>query len=79
VAAPKERAKEMNPNPAPSVRTSRDTARGVESLFWIAAGAAWAIVAFKAWSQSKKIESRRRTFATAERLLEQVFPNGFRP
>ena len=69
----------MNPNPASSVRTSRDNARGVESLFWLAAGAAWAIVAFKAWSQSKKVEARRRTFATSDRLLQQVFPNEFRP
>ena len=68
----------MNQN-ASSVRTPRENARGVESLFWLAAGAAWAFVAFKAWNQSKKLEARRRTFATADRLLGQVFPNGFRP
>jgi hypothetical protein len=67
----------MYANPTPSVRRSRDeTARGVESLLWLAAGAAWAFVALKAWNQSKKVESRRRTFAVSDRLLEQAFPNG---
>jgi len=69
----------MNPDPASSVRMPRDNARGVESLLWLAAGAAWAIVALKAWSQSKKVEARRRTFSTSERLLQEVFPNGIRP
>jgi len=69
----------MNSSPASSVRRSRDdNARGVESLLWLAAGAAWAIVALKAWSQSKKVERRRRTFAISNRLLKQVFPNGIR-
>lgn len=69
----------MNSVPASSVRRSReDSARGVESLLWLAAGAAWAIVALKAWSQSKKVEARRRTFAISDRLLKQVFPNGIR-
>jgi hypothetical protein len=63
--------------PASSVRRTRDdSTRGVESLLWLAAGAAWALVALKAWSQSKKVESRRRTFAVSDRLLEQAFPNG---
>jgi hypothetical protein len=65
----------MNPNPGSSVRRPHETARGVESLLWLAAGAAWAIVALKAWSQSKKVEARRRTFAISDRLLKQVFPN----
>jgi hypothetical protein len=69
----------MNPDIASSVRTPRDNARGVESLLWLAAGAAWAIVALKAWSQSKKVVARRRTITTSERLLEQVFPDGIRP
>ena len=69
----------MNPETASSVRTPRDNARGVESLLWLAAGAAWAIVALKAWSQSQKTKSRQRTFSTSERLLKQVFPNGIRP
>jgi len=69
----------MNPASASSVRTPRDSARGVESLLWLAAGAAWAIVALKAWSQSKRVEARRRTITTSERLLEQVFPDGIRP
>jgi hypothetical protein len=71
----------MNPSPASSARLSKasDNARGVESLLWLAAGAAWAIVALKAWSQSKKVESRRRTFAVSDRLLKQVFPNGILP
>jgi hypothetical protein len=68
----------MNPESASSVRTPRDNARGVESLLWLAAGAAWTIVALKAWSQSKKVKARRRTFSTSERLLHQVFPNGIR-
>ena len=69
----------MNPDPASSVRTPRDNARGVESLLWLAAGAAWAIVALRAWSESKRVEARRRTLNTSERLLKQVFPNGIRP
>jgi hypothetical protein len=69
----------MNPGLASSVRRNReDSMRGVESLLWLAAGAAWAIVAIKAWSKSKKTEARRRTFAVSERLLRQAFPNGIR-
>jgi hypothetical protein len=45
---------------------------------WLAAGAAWAIVALKAWSQTKKVEARRRTFVVSDRLLKQVFPDGIR-
>jgi hypothetical protein len=44
----------------------------------LAAGAAWAIVALKAWTQSKKVEARRRTFLVSDRLLNQVFPDGIR-
>ena len=65
----------MNPESASSVRMPRDNTHGVESLLWLAAGAAWAIVALKAWSQSQKVKARRRTFSTSERLLQQVFPN----
>ena len=69
----------MNSSPAPNLRRARDeSARGVESLLWLAAGAAWAIVALKAWSQSKKVEARRRTFSVSDRLLKQVFPHGIR-
>jgi hypothetical protein len=68
----------MNPNRASSVRTSRDNARGVESLLWLAAGAAWAIVALKAWSQTRKVEARKRTLSVSDRLLKQVFPHGIR-
>jgi hypothetical protein len=63
-------------NSSPVRRAREDSARGVESLLWLAAGAAWALVALKAWSQSKKVEKRRRTFAVSDRLLRQVFPNG---
>ena len=69
----------MNSIPAPSYRRSRDeSTRGIESLLWLAAGAAWAIVAIKAWSQSKKVEARRKTWTVSDRLLQQVFPNGIR-
>jgi hypothetical protein len=51
----------------------------VESLLWLAAGAAWAIVAFRAWNQTRKHDARRRTFAISNRLLHQVFPHGIRP
>jgi hypothetical protein len=69
----------MNASPTPSVRRARDeSARGVESLLWLAAGAAWAIVALKAWSRSKKVERRRKTFAISDRLLKQVFPHGIK-
>jgi hypothetical protein len=70
--------------PASEVQSSfvsrpRHAAREVESLLWLAAGAAWAIVALRAWSHTRKHEARRRTFAVSERLLHQVFPNGIRP
>jgi hypothetical protein len=69
----------MHGSPAQSVRRSRDdSARGIDSLLWLAAGAAWAIVALRAWSQTKKVEARRRTFVVSDRLLKQVFPNGIR-
>ena len=77
--AAEEQPQSMNSIPASSVRRSRDdSARGVESLLWLAAGAAWAIVAIKAWSQSKKVEARRKTFTVSDRLLRQVFPDGIR-
>jgi hypothetical protein len=50
----------------------------VESLLWLAAGAAWGIVALKAWSQTRKVDARKRTFAISDRLLKQVFPHGIR-
>ena len=70
----------MYPDFDPTARTprSRDASREMESLLWLAAGAAWAIVALKAWSQTKKVDARRRTFAVSDRLLRQVFPNGIR-
>ena len=79
VAPPRSHTTQMNPNPASPVRTSRDNARGVESLLWLAAGAAWAIVALKAWSQTKKTEARKRTISVSDRLHKQVFPHGIRP
>jgi hypothetical protein len=54
----------------------RDTGREVESLLWLAAGAAWAVVALKAWSQTKRVDARRRTFSISDKLLKQVFPDG---
>ncbi len=68
----------MNAQPS-SVRRSRATANGVESLLWLAAGAAWAFVALRAWNHSRKTEARKRTFSISQRLLKQVFPNGIRP
>ncbi|MBV9324068.1 MAG: hypothetical protein JO352_09815 [Chloroflexi bacterium] len=69
----------MYGTPAVSVRRSReDSARGIDSLLWLAAGAAWAIVALRAWSQTRKVEARRRTFVVSDRLLTQVFPHGIR-
>jgi hypothetical protein len=69
----------MNSIPAPSYRRNREeSTRGIESLLWLAAGAAWAIVAIKAWSNSKKVEARRKTWTVSDRLLQQVFPNGIR-
>ena len=56
----------------------RGSSREMESLLWLAAGAAWALVALKAWSRTRKVESRRRTFVVSDRLLQQVFPNGIR-
>ena len=78
VARPRSPLETMNAESASSARMPRDNARGVESLLWLAAGAAWAIVALKAWSQTKKVESRKRTFSISDRLLRQVFPNDIR-
>jgi len=50
----------------------------VESLLWLAAGAAWAIVGLRAWKKTRKVDARRRTFSISARLLKQVFPNGIR-
>jgi len=69
----------MNVQPASSARTPRDSAHGVESLLWLAAGAAWAFVALRAWNQTRKTEARKRIFSVSDRLLNQVFPNGIRP
>ena len=71
----------MNVQPVSSegARSSRDSAHGVESLLWLAAGAAWAFVALRAWNQTRKTEARKRTFSVSDRLLKQVFPNGIRP
>jgi hypothetical protein len=68
----------MNQHYASREHTSRDSTRGMESLLWLAAGACWAIVALKAWSQSKRVERRRRTFAVSDRILKQAFPDGIR-
>ena len=61
-----------------SARRQRGKARGLESLLWLAAGAAWAVVALKAWTQSKRVEARRRTFNVSDKLLGEVFPNGIK-
>jgi hypothetical protein len=47
-------------------------------LLWLAAGAAWALVALKAWTQTKRVEARRRTFSVSDKLLGEVFPNGIK-
>lgn len=57
---------------------SRHSSREVQTLLWLAAGTAWAIVALKAWSETRKSGARRHTFAVSERLLHQVFPHGIR-
>jgi hypothetical protein len=63
-------------NLQPASTRPRDATREVESFLWLAAGAAWAIVALRAWSHTKKVKSQRRTFAVSQRLLRQVFPDG---
>ncbi len=52
--------------------------KGMKSLLWVAAGAVWALVALKAWSNTQKVDARRRTFSVSDRLLGQVFPNDVR-
>jgi hypothetical protein len=61
-----------------SLRPPREGAHGLQAVLWLAAGAAWAIVAAKAWSESKKGEARRRTHLVSDRLLHDVFPHGIR-
>jgi hypothetical protein len=68
----------MNVEPAPTNPIDRESSRGVESVLWLAAGAAWALVALRAWSQTKRLEARKRTLRVSDRLLTEVFPNGFR-
>jgi hypothetical protein len=80
LASAKEHSTVQSPDfTVPSVRRARGSAREVESLLWLAAGAAWAIVALKAWAQSKRAEARRRTFSVSDKLLGEVFPNGIKP
>lgn len=67
------------PTPSLPNRTRDPVTREVESLLWLAAGAAWTAVALTAWSQARKIEARRRTFAISNHLLGQVFPLDARP
>ncbi len=69
-------------NPGSGTQLARprtDSSREVESVLWLAAGAAWAIVALKAWSQAKRADARRRTLTVSNRLLRQVFPSGSLP
>jgi hypothetical protein len=68
-----------DPNTSAHDRRRDDMSREVESLLWLAAGAAWALVALRAWSETRKADARRRVFAVSERLLRQVFPHGIRP
>ncbi len=68
----------MDPHFAAQPIRQRGTAREVESLLWLAAGAAWAFVAIKAWAQSRRVEARRRTFNVSDKLLDQVFPDGIK-
>src|SRR5688572_14243579 len=46
-------ARKMHQDYDPFARSTsqREASREMESLLWLAAGAAWAIVAIKAWSQ----------------------------
>jgi hypothetical protein len=67
----------MNPQSPPTDRSSRG-ARGMRGLLWLAAVLAWIFVAVRAWSQTRKVEARKHTFRVSDRLLDQVFPNGFR-
>ncbi len=50
----------------------------MESLLWLAAGAAWAVVALRAWNQTRRVEAQRRMLSISEGILEQVFPHGIR-
>ena len=70
----------MYGSPAPSVRRSReDSARGIDSLLWLTAERCLGDCCLaRAWSQSKRVEARRRTFVVSDRLLKQVFPDGIR-
>jgi hypothetical protein len=44
----------------------------------LAAGAAWALVALKAWTQTRRVEERRRTFTVSDKMLGEVFPDGIK-
>jgi hypothetical protein len=68
----------MQPEYASPQTRHRGASREVESLLWLAAGAAWAIVALKAWAQTRRVEARRRTFNVSDKLLDQVFPHGIK-
>ncbi len=59
-------------------RPREDASRDLESLLWLAAGAAWALVAIKVLNEARKLERRKRTFTISNRLLHQVFPHGLR-
>lgn len=67
-----------DPNALTPGRSREDLSREVQSLLWLAAGAAWALVAVKSWSQARRLDARRRTQVVSNRLLRQVFPDGIR-
>ena len=54
----------------------RGVPRDLEGMLLLAAGAAWAVFALRAWSRSKRSETRRKTYTVSERMLAEVFPTG---
>jgi hypothetical protein len=67
-------------NPAfSSANRTSDTARELQSVLLLAAGAAWAFVAYRALSETRRYDARRKVHAVSSHILHQVFPDGIRP
>ena len=66
----------MDPNLSAYARPQDSVARELQSLLLLAAGAAWAVVAYRAFAETRRLEARRRLHFVSDRLLRQVFPDG---
>lgn len=67
-----------NPALSSANRSTSDTARELQSVLLLAAGAAWAFVAYRALSETRRQDARRKVHTVSNHILHQVFPDGIR-